>query len=64
LWVQVLNEKYTHEKKNIRVEIRVAMVLAQLGGEMFSQMYGNIYGIAESTTSIIMKEFYSTIKKH
>jgi hypothetical protein len=64
LWVQVLNEKYTHEKKNIHVETRIAMVLTRLGGEMFSQMYGNVYGIAKSTTSIIMREFYSTIKNH
>jgi hypothetical protein len=26
-------------------------------------MYEKVYGIAESTTSIIMREFYSTIKK-
>ncbi len=51
-------------RKNVHVETRVAMVLTQLGGEFFLQMYGQVYGIAKSTTSIIMREFYSTIKKH
>jgi len=51
-------------RKNIHVETRVAMALTRLGGELFWQMYGKVYGIAKSTTSIIMKEFYSAIKKH
>ncbi len=56
--------KNTHMRKNIHVETRVAMALTRLSGELFWQMYGKVYGIAKSTTSIIMKEFYSTIKKH
>ncbi len=46
------------------MEARVAMVLARLGNGNSLQMCGEVYGIAESTTSIIMREFCVTIRKH
>ncbi len=40
------------------------MAFTQLGNGLFLQMCGEVYGIAKSTTSIIVRKFYSTIKKH
>jgi hypothetical protein len=36
----------------------------RLGSGNSLQMCGEVYGIAESTTSIIVREFIATIKKH
>ncbi len=35
------------------------MAFTQLGNGNFLQMCGKVYGIAKSTTSIIVREFYS-----
>jgi hypothetical protein len=51
-------------KKNIHVETKITMTLAQLNGGNSLQMCEKIYGIAESITLIIMTDFCSTIKKH
>jgi hypothetical protein len=40
------------------------MAPTRLGSGNSLQMCGKVYGIVESTTSIIMKEFFATIRKH
>ncbi len=59
-----MSKKYTHERNNIPIEIKVTMAFTQLGNENYLQMCGKFYGIIKSTTSNLMKEFYLTIRKH
>ncbi len=50
-------------RKNIPMEIIVAMALTRLGNGNSLQMCGQVYGIAKSMASIIMKKNYVTIRK-
>jgi hypothetical protein len=60
-----LEQKNTHMKENnILVEIKIAMAFTQLDNGNSLQMCGKFYGIIKSTTSNLMKEFYSAIGKH
>ncbi len=59
-----LEQKNTNMRESILVKARVAMVLARLNNEFFLQMREEVYGIAESMTSIMVKEFCVPIKKH
>jgi hypothetical protein len=51
-------------REKILVITKIAMVLTQLSSKISLQMCGEVCGIVESTTSIIMKEFCSPIRKH
>jgi hypothetical protein len=51
-------------RKNIPIETKVTMVLAQLNSENSLQVCEEVYGIAKSIALIIMRKFCSTIKKH
>ncbi len=51
-------------ENNIPTEIKVTMAFTRLGNENSLQMCGKFYGIIKSTTSNLMKEFYSVIRKH
>jgi hypothetical protein len=65
--IRVVNpslEQKTHMRKNIHVETKVTMALAQLNSESSLQMGEEVYGIAKSIALIIMREFCSTIRKH
>ncbi len=46
------------------METKVIMTFARLGNENSLQMCGKVYGIAESTTSIIVRKFCVIVKKH
>ncbi len=59
-----LERKNTHMREHIHVETKITMAFTRLGSGIFLQMCGKVYGIAKSATSIIMREFYSTIRKH
>jgi hypothetical protein len=39
-------------KKNIHIEIKVAMVLTRLGNENLLQLCKEVYGIVKNTTSL------------
>jgi hypothetical protein len=51
-------------KENIPMEFKITMAPTRLSSGNSLQMCGEIYGIAKSTTSIIMREFFVTIRKH
>jgi hypothetical protein len=51
-------------RKNISMEIKIAMALAKLGNENSLQMCGEAYGIAKSMTSIIVRKFCVAIRNH
>jgi hypothetical protein len=59
-----LEQKNAHMRKNIPIQTRIAMALTQLSSENSLQMCGEFYGIVESIASIIMREFFSAIRKH
>jgi hypothetical protein len=47
-------------RKNIHVEIEIAIALAQLNSGNYLQICGKVYGITKNTTSIIVRELCST----
>jgi hypothetical protein len=49
-------------RENIPMEFKITMSLTRLGSENSLQMRGEVYGIVESTTSIIVGEFFLTIR--
>jgi hypothetical protein len=59
-----LERKNTRVRESILVQTKITMALTQLSSENSLQMCGELYGIVKSTTSIIMREFCSTIRKH
>jgi hypothetical protein len=59
-----LERKNTRVRESILVQTKITMALTQLSSENSLQMCGEVYGIVKSTTSIIMREFCSTIRKH
>ncbi len=59
-----LERKYTNMRKKIHVEGRITMAIIRLGIGNSLQMCEEVYGIVESTTSIIVKEFWISITKH
>jgi hypothetical protein len=48
----------------ILVKTQITIALSCLGSGNTLQMCGEMYGIVENTTSIIIKNFCATIKKH
>ena len=46
----------------IDIEIQVVVTLTRLSTGNTLRMYGEIYGLAESTTSIIIREYCKAIK--
>ena len=52
----------THLRHCIPVETRVAVALARIGTGNCFQMYEEVYGMAESTTSLIIREFCAAIR--
>ncbi len=59
-----LEQKNARVRESILVQTKITMALTQLSSENSLQMCGELYGIVKSTTSIIMREFCSTIRKH
>jgi hypothetical protein len=59
-----LERKNTQVRESILVRTKITMALTQLSSENSLQMCGEVYGIVKNTTSIIMREFCSTIRKH
>jgi hypothetical protein len=59
-----LERKNTRVRESILVQTKITMALTQLSSENSLQMCGELYGIVKSTTSIIMREFCSSIRKH
>jgi hypothetical protein len=54
----------THIRKNIHVETKETMALAQLNGGNSLQMCEEVSGITKSIELIIMRKFCSTSRKH
>jgi hypothetical protein len=54
----------THLRESISLETRVAISLFRLSIGNTLQICGEVYGISRSSTSIIVREFCATIKKH
>jgi hypothetical protein len=57
-----LERKYTNMRKNILVKGRITMVIIRLCIGNSLQMCEKVYGIVESTTSIIVQEFWISIQ--
>jgi hypothetical protein len=47
-------------RKNIHVEIEIAIVLTQLSSGNYLQICGKVHGITKNTTLIIVRELCST----
>ena len=59
-----IKKKNTQMTKSIDVQTRVAVTLSRLATGNTLSMIGDLYGIAQSTTSIIVRECCKAIKKH
>jgi hypothetical protein len=48
----------------IIIKTQITIALSCLGSGNTLQMCGEMYGMVENITSIIIKDFYATIRKH
>jgi hypothetical protein len=56
-------EQKIHVKKNIHVEIEIAIALAQINSGNYLHICGKVYGITKNT-SLIVRELCLTFKNH
>ena len=62
--VPFLHNKNTPMKNAIFVETRIAISLSRLGTGNGQLLIGNLYRVAESTVSVLMREFFKAVRQH
>ena len=51
-------------RNTISLETRIAISLSRLGTGNEQLLIGDVYGVAESTVSVIVREFCKAVRQH